>query len=113
MKYNFKCFNKINGKVSEWVKFFKEFNAMPVNQQIKFGNIDCWVCEADSETEKAWVFNYTKLYEQGDSYKRFYYAPKSQCKVLENDYYIDEDTKAFHKGTFVLVPSWIHCHFGY
>lgn len=112
MRHNFKVFDKIGKNVSEWIKFFKEFNAKPVTEQVELGDIDCMIEEADSETDKAWVFDYTALYEKGKCSRRFYYAPKSQCKVLENDYYVDEDG-SYHKGTFVLVPAWIDREIGY
>lgn len=105
MNHNFKCFDKIQ-TTADWVKFFKEFNSLPVMEQVKLGDIDCWVDVACKETEKAWCFDYTALYKKGECGRRFYYAPKSKCKVITNNYYINKDG-SFQEGTHVLVPAWI------
>lgn len=110
MHYDFKCFDKVQ-TTSDWVKFFKEFNALPITKQVELGNIDCWIEEACSETEKAWCFDYNALYKDGKCSRRYYYAPKSQCKVITNDYYINKDG-SYQKGKFILVPAWIWCRIG-
>lgn len=110
MHYDFKCFDKVQ-TTSDWVKFFKEFNALPITKQVELGNIDCWIEDACSETEKAWCFDYNALYKDGKCSRRYYYAPKSQCKVITNDYYINKDG-SYQKGKFILVPAWIWCRIG-
>lgn len=110
MHYDFKCFDKVQ-TTSDWVKFFKEFNALPITKQVELGNVDCWIEDACSETEKAWCFDYNALYKDGKCSRRYYYAPKSQCKVITNDYYINKDG-SYQKGKFILVPAWIWCRIG-
>lgn len=110
MHYDFKCFDKVQ-TTSDWIKFFREFNAMPVTKQVELGNLDCWIEEASQETEKAWCFDYSALYKEGKCNRRFYYAPKSQCKVLRNDYYRNEDG-SLYRGKFILVPAWIESRIG-
>lgn len=105
MHYDFKCFDKIQ-TTSDWIKFFREFNAMPVTKQVELGNLDCWIEEASQETEKAWCFDYSALYKEGKCSRRFYYAPKSQCRLLRNDYYRNEDG-SLYRGKFILVPAWV------
>lgn len=105
MHHDFKCFDKIQ-TTSDWIKFFREFNAMPVTKQVEFGDLDCWIEEASQETEKAWCFDYSALYKEGKCSRRFYYAPKSQCKLLRNDYYRNEDG-SLYRGKFILVPAWV------
>lgn len=68
---------------------------------------DCDMLPADSETEKAWMFDFKKIYEDGKCSRRFYYVPKSQCKVLENDYYINEDGSLITDVHFILMPKWL------
>lgn len=98
------CFDRIT-KVSEFQHELKR-----VLTEIK--TIDCDLLFPDSETEKAWKFDYTKLYEEQECSRRFYYAPKSQCKVLKNDYYINEDGTLVTDRKFILAPWWLAVEIG-
>lgn len=99
-----KCFNKI-GTVKEYLKFMHE-----TTQSIKL--MDCVMFEASSETEKAWCFDWSELYKQGECGKRFYYAPKSACKEIKNDHYVNADGTLVNNVKFILMPDWVGSRIG-
>lgn len=97
--YKIYCYDKIT-KVSEYLKEMHRSTA-----EIK--TLDCGMAFVDSETEKAWVLDYRKLYEDHKCSRKFYYVPKSQCKVLENDHYVNEDGTLVTDRKFILLPAWL------
>lgn len=99
-----KIFNEIS-KVSEFLKTRHENSQKTLHGVISYIE-DCDFFNPCRETEKAWCF------DMGDEWfkfysKRFVYAPKSVCKVMENDYYIEKDG-TLQKEKFVLVPRWVY-----
>ena len=99
------CFDKVT-KVSEYLTEMHR-----TLTEIK--TIDCVLLPSDGETEKAWVFDYRNTYKNKDCSRPFYYAPKSQCKVLVNDYYHYEDGKMVKDKKFILMPLWVFNRIGY
>lgn len=98
-----KIFDKIT-KVSEFVKIRSENCQKTINGFIPYIE-DCDFYNPCRETEKAWCFDMGEDWSKYAS-KRYVYAPKSKCKLIENDYYIEKDG-SFQKEKFVLVPRWI------
>lgn len=94
-----KCFDKVT-KYSEFAKYDRE--VVEKQMAFKLAELDCQpfftTCK-DRNTEKAWCFDLGKDWSTMAT-KRYVYAPKSVCKVLENDYYTDGEP-------VVLVPTWI------
>ena len=99
------CFDKVT-TVSEYLKEMHR-----TITEIK--TIDCMMFVADSETEKAWVFDWQTTYKNKKCSRPFYYAPKSQCKVLINDYYHYENGKMVTDKKFILMPLWVANGIGY
>lgn len=102
MKYT-KCFDIIT-KVSDFVKIRHDDSERTLHGPDSYKE-DCDYFTPCRETEKAWCFDLGKKHSWISS-TRFVYAPKSVCKIIENDFHIESDG-TFQKDTFVLVPSWI------
>lgn len=94
-----KVFDTIT-KVSEYLSAIKRMET-----DFDHRDIDCGMFPVDSETERAWKFD---MGERHDfiSKHRFAYAPKSKCKVMINDHYVNENGSPC-TVKFVLVPKWI------
>lgn len=94
-----KAFDTIT-KVSEYLKAIKTLET-----NFKYKDLDCGMFPVASETMGAWRFDMGERHDFLSKY-RYVYAPKSRCKLLENDHYINEDGSRCTEK-FVLVPRWI------
>lgn len=90
-----KCFDKIE-KVSQFNEIRHENCEKTFKGAISYIE-DCDFFHPVRETEKAFCFD---MGEDHTTLKRFVYAPKSKCKEIEDDFYIE-------KEKLVLVPRWI------
>lgn len=92
-------FDKIS-KVSELLSAWRSLET-----NFDYRGVDCDWEEAIGETEKAWKFDLGKSYKKVAN-NRFVYAPKSVCKIIENDHFVDENG-SLRTTKFILVPTWV------